>query len=215
MKEIIQRNKPFTKEVWSATRPSRCLRDKGEAYKVELVDAIPEGQDLKIYYQGDWFDLCRGPHMAATGQIGTAFKLMKVAGAYWRGDSNNPMLTRIYGTAFADQEELDSICTSSPRPRSATTASSAARWTCSISRRKGRASCSGTRKGWRMFQTLVAYMRRRLAGDLSGGERAADARQVAVGNLRPLGLVSREHVRGETACRRRRPMTSASSRSSR
>jgi threonyl-tRNA synthetase len=77
--------------------------DKGEAYKVELIDAIPDDQDLKIYKQGDWFDLCRGPHMASTGQIGTAFKLMKVAGAYWRGDSDNEMLTRIYGTAWADQ----------------------------------------------------------------------------------------------------------------
>ena len=81
--------------------------DKGEGYKLELIDAIPEDQDLKIYAQGDWFDLCRGPHMASTGQIGNAFKLMKVAGAYWRGDSNNPMLTRIYGTAWADQAQLD------------------------------------------------------------------------------------------------------------
>src|SRR6478736_5089154 len=94
MKEIIGRNKAFSKQIWS--------RDKAKQ-----VDAIPEGQDLKIYYQGDWFDLCRGPHMASTGQIGTAFKLMKVAGAYWRGDSNNPMLTRIYGTAWHTQEELD------------------------------------------------------------------------------------------------------------
>ncbi len=107
MKEIIARNKPFTKEVWSREKARRVFAEKGESYKVELVDAIPEGQDLKIYYQGDWFDLCRGPHMASTGQIGTAFKLMKVAGAYWRGDSNNAMLTRIYGTAWHTQEELD------------------------------------------------------------------------------------------------------------
>src|SRR5207302_5866031 len=76
-------------------------------FKVELVDAIPADQEIKIYKQGDWFDLCRGPHMTSTGKIGNAFKLMKVAGAYWRGDSKNPMLTRIYGTAFARQEELD------------------------------------------------------------------------------------------------------------
>jgi threonyl-tRNA synthetase len=107
MKEIIQRNKPFTKEVWPRNKAKEVFAAKGEAYKVELVDAIPEDQDLKIYYQGDWFDLCRGPHMASTGQIGMAFKLMKVAGAYWRGDSNNTMLSRIYGTAFAEQEQLD------------------------------------------------------------------------------------------------------------
>jgi threonyl-tRNA synthetase len=103
MREIIQRNKPFTKEVWSRdkarqvfatrARPTRsnCRRDSRR-------------QDVKIYFQGDWFDLCRGPHMASTGQIGSAFKLMKVAGAYWRGDSDNQMLTRIYGTAWADQK---------------------------------------------------------------------------------------------------------------
>ena len=106
MVEIIRRNAPFTKQVWTRDKARQVFADKGEAFKVELVDAIPEGQDLKIYSQGDWFDLCRGPHMASTGQIGENFKLMKVAGAYWRGDSNNPMLTRIYGTAWATAEEL-------------------------------------------------------------------------------------------------------------
>ncbi len=145
MREIIARDKPFTKEVWPRDEAKRVFRDKGEAFKVELVDAIPPGEPLKIYRQGDWFDLCRGPHMTSTGKIGNAFKLQKVAGAYWRGDSNNPMLTRIYGTAFAKQEELDAfISSSSRRPRSATTAGSAARWTCSISRRKAPARCSGT-----------------------------------------------------------------------
>src|SRR4051812_4045701 len=111
MREIIAGNRPFTKEVWPRERARQVFRDKGEAYKVELIDAIPADQELKIYAQGDWFDLCRGPHMASTGQIGNAFKLMKVAGAYWRGDSNNPMLTRIYGTAWADQVELDAYLT--------------------------------------------------------------------------------------------------------
>ncbi|MEQ9573801.1 MAG: threonine--tRNA ligase, partial [Nitratireductor sp.] len=107
MREIIGRNMLFTKQVWDRDKARQVFRDKGEAYKVELIDAIPEDQELKIYSQGDWFDLCRGPHMASTGQIGNAFKLMKVAGAYWRGDANNPMLTRIYGTAWADQKQLD------------------------------------------------------------------------------------------------------------
>src|SRR5215208_6311703 len=107
MREIIGRNRPFTKQVWDRARAKKVFSDKGESYKLELIDAIPEGQDLKIYAQGDWFDLCRGPHMTSTGKIGSAFKLMKVAGAYWRGDSNNPMLTRIYGTAWATQDELD------------------------------------------------------------------------------------------------------------
>src|SRR6202020_2539354 len=107
MREIIARDKPFTKEVWDREKTKQVFRDNGEMFKVELVDAIPADQTIKIYKQGDWFDLCRGPHMTSTGKIGSAFKLMKVAGAYWRGDSNNPMLTRIYGTAFAQQEQLD------------------------------------------------------------------------------------------------------------
>src|SRR3954468_5575521 len=107
MREIIARDKPFGKEVWSREEAKRVFRDKGEAFKVELVDAIPQDQQIKIYKQGEWFDLCRGPHMTSTGKVGNAFKLMKVAGAYWRGDSRNPMLTRIYGTAWAKQEELD------------------------------------------------------------------------------------------------------------
>ena len=81
MREIIARDKPFSKEVWSRDKARQVFKEKGETYKVELVDAIPEGQDLKIYSQGDWFDLCRGPHMTSTGKIGGAFKLMKVAGA--------------------------------------------------------------------------------------------------------------------------------------
>jgi len=107
MREIIARDAPFTKEMWSRDETKRVFRDKGEAFKVELVDTIPADQQIKIYKQGEWFDLCRGPHMTSTGKIGSAFKLMKVAGAYWRGDSNREMLSRIYGTAFAKQEELD------------------------------------------------------------------------------------------------------------
>ena len=107
MREIIARDKPFTKETWTRDQTKKVFRDRGELFKVELVDAIPEDQQIKIYKQGDWFDLCRGPHMTSVGKIGSAFKLMKVAGAYSRGDSNNPMLTRIYGTAWADQVQLD------------------------------------------------------------------------------------------------------------
>jgi threonyl-tRNA synthetase len=84
---------------------------KGEAFKVELIDAIPADQKIKIYKQGQWFDLCRGPHMRSTKDVGTAFKLTKVAGAYWRGDSNREVLSRIYGTAFATQKELDEYLT--------------------------------------------------------------------------------------------------------
>src|ERR1700761_2041461 len=106
MREIVARDKPFTKEVWSRDETKKVFRDKGEMFKVELVDAIPADQQIKIYKQGDWFDLCRGPHMVSTGQIGQAFRLTKVAGAYWRGDAKNPQLTRIYGTAWHTEDEL-------------------------------------------------------------------------------------------------------------
>jgi len=107
MREIIARDKPFTKEIWSREQAKKVFRDKGEMFKVELIDAIPDDQQIKVYKQGDWFDLCRGPHMTSTGKVGDAFKLLKVAGAYWRGDSNREMLSRIYGTAFAKRAELD------------------------------------------------------------------------------------------------------------
>src|SRR6266516_753319 len=107
MREIIARNRPFTKEVWDREQAKRVFRDKGELFEVELIDAIPNDEPIKIYKQGEWFDLCRGPHMPSTGRIGSAFRLMKVAGAYWRGDSRNPMLTRIYGTAWGNQADLD------------------------------------------------------------------------------------------------------------
>src|SRR6266436_9693926 len=95
MREIIARDRPFTKEVWSREEAKRIFRDKGELFKVELVDAIPADRPINIYKQGDWFDLCRGPHMTSTAKIGDTFRLMKVAGAYWRDDARNPMLTRI------------------------------------------------------------------------------------------------------------------------
>ncbi|MEH6693362.1 MAG: threonine--tRNA ligase [Pseudorhizobium pelagicum] len=164
MKEIIQRNAAFTKEVWSRDKARDVFADKGEAYKVELVDMIPEGQDLKIYRQGDWFDLCRGPHMASTGQIGTAFKLMKVAGAYWRGDSTKPMLTRIYGTAWATQEELDAYLHILEEAEKRDHRKLGREMDLFHFQEEGPGVVFWHGKGWRMFQTLTAYMRRRLAG---------------------------------------------------
>jgi threonyl-tRNA synthetase len=106
MHEIIKRDSPFSYEVMERGAAKKMFGDMGEAYKVELIDAIPEGDDIKIYSQREWFDLCRGPHMTSTGKVGKGFKLLKIAGAYWRGDSNNPMLQRIYGTAWASEDDL-------------------------------------------------------------------------------------------------------------
>ncbi|MEM8556191.1 MAG: TGS domain-containing protein, partial [Pseudomonadota bacterium] len=107
MREIIAAKTPFTCETWSRADARAHFEAAGETYKLALLEAIPEDQDAKIYRQGDWLDLCRGPHMRHTGDAGTAFKLTRVAGAYWRGDANNPMLSRIYGVAFADKAALD------------------------------------------------------------------------------------------------------------
>ncbi|MDK4734042.1 threonine--tRNA ligase [Rhizobium sp. CNPSo 3490] len=165
MKEIIARNAPFTKQIWSREKAKEVFAAKGEQYKVELVDAIPEGQDLKIYHQGDWFDLCRGPHMASTGQVGTAFKLMKVAGAYWRGDSNNAMLSRIYGTAWADQADLDNYLHMLAEAEKRDHRKLGREMDLFHFQEEGPGVVFWHGKGWRIFQTLVAYMRRRLAVD--------------------------------------------------
>jgi threonyl-tRNA synthetase len=164
MREIIARDKPFTKEVWERERASRVFRDKGELFKVELIDAIPEDQDIKIYRQGDWFDLCRGPHMTSTGKVGTAFRLMKVAGAYWRGDVNKPMLSRIYGTAFAKPEELDTYLKQLEEAEKRDHRRLGREMDLFHFQEEGPGVVFWHAKGWTMFQALVAYMRRRLAG---------------------------------------------------
>ncbi len=180
MREIIGRNAQFTKQIWSREKAKQVFADKGEHFKVELVDAIPEGQDLKIYSQGDWFDLCRGPHMASTGQVGTAFKLQKVAGAYWRGDSNNPMLTRIYGTAFATDEELQAYLTQIEEAEKRDHRKLGREMDLFHFQEEGPGVVFWHSKGWRIFQTLIAYMRRRLA---KLGYEEVNAPQVLVSDL--------------------------------
>ncbi len=164
MREIIARNKPFTKEIWSREKARQVFAEKGEVYKVELVDAIAEGQDLKIYAQGDWYDLCRGPHMASTGQVGNSFKLMKVAGAYWRGDSNNPMLSRIYGTAFANDNDLNAYLHMLEEAEKRDHRKLGREMDLFHFQEEGPGVVFWHAKGWRMFQSLVSYMRRRLDG---------------------------------------------------
>ena len=165
MREIIARDKPFTKEEWSRDKAKDFFGDKGEAFKVELVDAIPADQTLKMYAQGDWIDLCRGPHMTSVGKVGNAFKLMKVAGAYWRGDSNNPMLTRIYGTAFARQEELDAHLKQIEEAEKRDHRKLGREMDLFHFQEEGPGVVFWHSKGWRLFQEIIAYMRRRLAAD--------------------------------------------------
>ncbi len=111
MREIVKADLPTRREVWPRDKAVEHFKSIGENYKAELIAAIPEGEDVSIYWHGDWHDLCRGPHFASTAKIGDAFKLTKIAGAYWRGDSNTAHLPRIYGTAWRDQKELDAYLT--------------------------------------------------------------------------------------------------------
>jgi threonyl-tRNA synthetase len=165
MREIIARDRPFTKEVWTRDEAKRVFAAKGENYKVELVDAIPDDQDVKIYKQGEWFDLCRGPHMPSTGKIGNAFKLMKVAGAYWRGDSNNPMLTRIYGTAWHDEKALAEYLHRLEEAEKRDHRRLGREMDLFHFQEEGPGTVFWHPKGWTLFQELVAYMRRRLKAD--------------------------------------------------
>lgn len=161
MHEIIKKNEPFTKEYWSREKAIEHFKAKGENFKVELVEAIPEGEDLKIYKQGEWMDLCRGPHMVSTGQIGTGFKLLKLAGAYWRGDSNNPMLQRIYGTAWSSDKELKAYLNRLEEAEKRDHRRLGREMDLFHFQEEAPGSVFWHDKGWRLFQTLIAYMRRR------------------------------------------------------
>jgi threonyl-tRNA synthetase len=165
MREIIQRNAAFTKEVWSRDDARQVFADRGEMFKVELVDAIPEDQTIRIYKQGEWFDLCRGPHMASTGQVGSAFKLMKVAGAYWRGDARNPMLTRIYGTAWHNDEELKAYLNMLEEAEKRDHRKLGREMDLFHFQEEGPGVVFWHPKGWAIFQEIIAYMRRRLKAD--------------------------------------------------
>src|SRR5436190_2010303 len=107
MKEIVDRDEPITREVWKRDEAVKHFQSIGEKYKAEIIEGIPAGEDVSVYRQGQWKDLCRGPHFPSTKFVGKAFKLTKLAGAYWRGDHRNPMLQRIYGTAWASEADLE------------------------------------------------------------------------------------------------------------
>jgi len=162
MREIVARNAAFTREVWDRDDAIRFFEERGESYKAELIRDLPGTETITLYKQGDWLDLCRGPHMRGTGDVGTAFKLQKVAGAYWRGDHRNAMLSRIYGTAWRDQKELDAYLHQLEEAERRD------------HRRIGRdmdlfhieEAATGSifwhPKGWRLYRTAESYMRRRL-----------------------------------------------------
>ena len=161
MKEIVDRNEITRREVWERNKAISHFKEKGEAYKAELIQAIPETEDVSIYFHGDWHDLCRGPHLSSTGKIGKFFKLTKVSGAYWRGDSNNEMLQRIYGTSWATQKDLDEYLKRIEEAEKRDHRKLGKEMDLFHFREESPGSVFWHEKGWKLFQKLVAYMRAR------------------------------------------------------
>ncbi|MBM3587393.1 MAG: threonine--tRNA ligase [Alphaproteobacteria bacterium] len=162
MHQIIARNHAFVREEWDREEAIGFFTAKGEGYKAELIQDLPKSEIISIYKQGAWTDLCRGPHMRGTGDIGTAFKLMKVAGAYWRGDHRNAMLSRIYGTAWRDQKELDAYLSQLEEAEKRDHRKIAKEMGLFHLQDEAVGSVFWHPKGWRLYRTVEAYMRRQL-----------------------------------------------------
>jgi len=161
MKEIVDRNVPTTREIWNRDKAISHFKNKGEIYKAEIIESIPQGEDVSIYFHGDWHDLCKGPHLSSTGKIGKYFKLTKVSGAYWRGDSNNEMLQRIYGTSWASQKDLDQYLKRIKEAEKRDHRKLGKEMNLFHFREESPGSVFWHEKGWKLFQKLVAYMRTR------------------------------------------------------
>jgi threonyl-tRNA synthetase len=161
MKEIVDRNEITKREVWDRNKAISHFKKKGEAYKAELIEAIPENEDVSIYFHGDWHDLCRGPHLSSTGKIGKYFKLTKVSGAYWRGDSNNEMLQRIYGTSWATQKDLDDYLKRIEEAEKRDHRKLGREMDLFHFREESPGSVFWHERGWALFQKLINYMRSR------------------------------------------------------
>ena len=167
MSEIIDRDVKTKREVWKRNEAINHFKKIGEKYKAEIIESIPENEELSVYHHGDtWHDLCRGPHLASSGKIGKAFKLTKVSGAYWRGDSNNEMLQRIYGTCWASKKELDDYLHRLEEAEKRDHRKLGKEMDLFHFREESPGSVFWHEKGWLLFQRLVEYMRakQRLAG---------------------------------------------------
>jgi len=161
MRFIIEQNKPFTREVWDRNEAIEHFKSIGETYKAELISDLPEDETITIYRQGDWYDLCLGPHLPSTGKVGKAFKLMKVAGAYWRGDSKNAQLQRIYGTAWANQEDLDAHLTRIEEAEKRDHRRLGREIDLFHFQEEAQGQAFWHAKGWTLYRALQDYMRRR------------------------------------------------------
>ncbi len=167
MEEIIDRDVKTRREVWERKKAITHFKELGENYKAEIIESIPESEELSVYHHGDtWHDLCRGPHLASSGKIGKAFKLTKVSGAYWRGDSNNEMLQRIYGTCWSSKKELEDYLNRLEEAEKRDHRKLGKEMDLFHFREESPGSVFWHEKGWQLFQRLVEYMRmkQRLAG---------------------------------------------------
>ncbi|MBL6863149.1 MAG: threonine--tRNA ligase [Rhodospirillales bacterium] len=162
MMSIVDRDLKFIREVWSRDRAIKFFNDKGEVYKAELIEAIPMNEDVTIYKQGEWTDLCRGPHLPSTGKLGKNFKLMKLAGAYWRGDSNNEMLQRIYGTAWADKKQLKNYLTMLEEAEKRDHRRLGREMDLFHIQEEAPGAAFWHPKGWKLYRTVQDYIRKKL-----------------------------------------------------
>jgi len=162
MKEIVERDEPIKREVWDRDEAVRHFESIGERYKAEIIRDLPEGEEISVYRQGNWKDLCLGPHLPSTRAAGKAFKLTKLAGAYWRGDHRNPQLQRIYGTAWASEAELDAYLHRLEEAEKRDHRKIGQAMDLFHFQEEGRGMAFWHPKGWTLYRTLVAYMRRRM-----------------------------------------------------
>ncbi len=161
MREIVARDETITREVWDRDEAARFFREQGEAYKAEIIEDIPAGEAITLYRQGGFIDLCRGPHLPSTGRLGTAFKLTKVAGAYWRGDSRNAMLQRIYGTAWPSDKELKAYLHQLEEAERRDHRRLGREMGLFHFQEEAPGAVFWHPKGWTLFLSLIDYMRRR------------------------------------------------------
>ena len=162
MREIVDRDAPIVREVWDRDDAIAHFKGVGEAYKAEIIADLPAGETITLYRQGDWLDLCRGPHFPSTKHVGKAFKLTKLAGAYWRGDHNNAQLQRMYGTAWATQADLDAYLLRLEEAEKRDHRRVGRAMNLFHMQEEGRGMVFWHPKGWQLWRTLEAYMRRRL-----------------------------------------------------
>ena len=162
MKQIVDRDETITREVWSRDEAIAHFKSIGEIYKAEIIEGIPAGEDVSVYRQGNWKDLCRGPHLPSTKAVGKAFKLTKLAGAYWRGDHRNAQLQRIYGTAWANEADLEAYLHRIEEAEKRDHRKIGRALDLFHMQEEGRGMVFWHPKGWQLWRTLEAYMRRRL-----------------------------------------------------